>query len=68
MALNVKDHNITVIFYKLKDGTMKTINNVYKGSKLIWTSIKEAFSAFGAGFWQNDKPWSNEDSWKNEPR
>lgn len=66
MALNINKHNITSIFYKLKNGTIVAINNVYKGSKLIWTSIKEALSTFGAGFWQNDKPWSNEDNWKNE--
>lgn len=66
MALNINKHNITSIFYKLKDGTIKTINNVYKGANLIWTTIKEALSAFGAGFWQNDKPWDNNDSWRNE--
>lgn len=52
--------------YKVKDGIVRTIKYVYRGSRLVWTAIKEALSAFGAGFWQNDKPWSNEDLWKNE--
>ena len=66
MALNVNKKNITGVFYKIKNGTIVTINNIYKGSRLIWTAVKEAFSAFGAGFWQNDKPWDNNDAWKNE--
>lgn len=69
MALNIKNKNKQVSItgiYKIKDGILRSINNVYHGTKLVWTVIKEALSAFGAGFWQNDKPWSNEDSWKNE--
>lgn len=71
MAINIKisgsnkQVSITGI-YKIKDGILRSINNVYNGTKLVWTAIKEALSAFGAGFWRNDKPWSNEDSWKNE--
>lgn len=60
-----KRNSITGI-YRLKDGILRSINNVYKGARLVWTSIKEVLSAFGAGFWQNDKPWSNHDFWKNE--
>lgn len=70
MAINIKKDNkitpITEIYHKLKDGPLVAIKYIYHGSQLVWTAIKEAFSAFGAGFWQNDKPWSNEDSWENE--
>ena len=70
MALNAKKGNdiksITAIYYKLKTGTTVVINNIYKGTRLIWTSIKNALSAFGSGIWRNDLPWKNEDYWKNE--
>lgn len=70
MALNIKNDkgikSITAIYYKLKTGTTVAINNIYKGTQLIWTSIKNALSAFGSGIWRNDLPWKNEDYWKNE--
>ena len=69
MAINIKQGDkirpITEIYHKLKDGSLVTIKYIYHGSRLVWTAIKEAFSAFGAGFWQNDKPWDNKDVWKN---
>ena len=30
------------------------VTAIYKGSKLVWQSIR---SCFGAGYWVNDKPW-----------
>lgn len=70
MAINVKikDKNMSIsgIYYKFKNGASVTIKSIYNGTKLVWTAIKEAFSVFGAGFWQNDKPWINDDFWKNE--
>ena len=66
MALYSENKKITGVFHKLKNGALVTIKHIYHGPKLVWTAIKEALSAFGAGFWQNDKPWSNDDSWKNE--
>lgn len=66
MALYNGNKKIIGIYHKLKGNTLATIKYIYHGSKLVWTAIKEALSVFGAGFWQNDKPWFNEDSWKNE--
>lgn len=70
MAINIKisgsNKQVSGIYHKIKGGSLIIVKSVYNGAKLVWTVIKEALSAFGAGFWQNDKPWSNEDSWKNE--
>ena len=41
----------------------RTISAVYKGSKLVWQSIR---SCFGSGFWVNAKPWLNNEGWKNK--
>lgn len=65
MALRIGNKNVVGV-YKIKDGVSLAIKKIYKGTQMVWTAIKEALSAFGAGFWQNDKPWSNDDSWKNE--
>lgn len=40
----------------------KAITSIYKGLQVVWEAIK---SAFGKGFWINDKPWNNEDGFKN---
>ena len=40
----------------------KAVEAVYYGAALIWEAIS---SCFGAGYWDNDKPWSNEDGWNN---
>lgn len=40
----------------------KAISAVYKGMNLVWQAIS---SCFGAGYWDNDKPWKNDDGWKN---
>lgn len=39
------------------------VTAIYKGSKLVWKSIR---SCFGAGYWVNDKPWINDEGWKNK--
>ena len=62
---NNNEYEIDSIFYKVKNGSIVTIQSIYNGTKLIWSNIKTVLSAFGAGFWSNDKPWSNQDSWKN---
>lgn len=40
----------------------KSLQTVYKGTHLIWQSIR---SCFGSGIWVNDKPWVNDEAWKN---
>lgn len=30
--------------------------------RLIWQAVR---SCFGAGFWNNNKPWYNDEGWKN---
>lgn len=40
----------------------KIISSIYYGTKLIWQAIS---SCFGAGYWDNNKPWSNDDAWNN---
>lgn len=41
----------------------QVISTMYKGTRLIWQSIR---SCFGAGYWVNDKPWLNDEGWKNK--
>ena len=48
-----KIRSITEIYHKLKDGSLVAIKYIYHGSQLVWTAIKESFSAFGAGFWRD---------------
>ncbi len=40
----------------------RAIAAVYVGARLVWEAIS---SCFGAGYWDNDKPWSNDDAWDN---
>lgn len=40
----------------------KALGAVYSGTRLVWEAIS---SCFGAGYWNNDKPWSNDDAWCN---
>ena len=69
LSLDILD--IKNIYVKISDNAeegIKSIKWVYQkigdNIVLVWSIIREAFSAFGAGFWQNDKPWSNDDGWK----
>lgn len=38
------------------------IEAIYLGNILIWLAIR---SCFGAGYWDNSKPWLNEEAYKN---
>ncbi len=40
----------------------RAVAAVYRGAKLVWEAIS---SCFGAGYWDNDKPWSNADGYSN---
>lgn len=40
----------------------KAVSAIYIGTRLAWQAIS---SCFGAGYWDNDKPWSNDDAWNN---
>jgi hypothetical protein len=51
------DNDITGVFIN-----NLTVVSVYKGAVLVWEAIN---SAFGAGYWANDRPWKNDDGWKN---
>lgn len=69
---NIDILNIKNIYCKVVGGTensAKSIKWVYRklgeSVVLLWSTISEALSVFGAGYWQNDKPWSNIDAWKN---
>ncbi len=48
---------VTAIYYG-----RRAVTAVYRGAQLIWQAVR---SCFGAGFWDNNKPWSNEEGWKN---
>lgn len=56
-----KSHEITQISI-VKDGIIRTISYVYYGANLVWQAVK---SAFGLGFWVNEKPWANDEGWRN---
>ena len=43
-------------------GRWQIVQEIYKGSRLVWTAIR---SCFGAGLWVNAKPWPNDEAWKN---
>lgn len=66
---NLQQKPINSISVLLKDKVIQAVTNVYvltqNGIKLAWTAIKEILSAFGAGYWLNDKPWRNDIPWKN---
>ncbi len=40
----------------------KAVEAVYYGAKLVWEAIS---SCFGAGYWDDDRPWSDDDAWKD---
>lgn len=40
----------------------KAVTALYKGAHLVWQAVR---SCFGAGGWQNDKPWMNDEGWRN---
>lgn len=45
----------------------KDIGAIYKGSQLIWLTVKSAIkSCFGSGTWISNKPWLGTDYWKNK--
>lgn len=66
---NLQQKPINSISVLLKDKVIQAVTNVYvltqNGIKLAWTAIKEILSAFGAGYWLNDKGWRNDIPWKN---
>lgn len=72
MGIHVKIGDKTVdisgVYHKLQDGTTVVIKYIYHGTKLVWSAIKEALSAFSAGYWQNIMPWTNDDGWKNDEK
>ena len=38
------------------------VTSVYAGAHLVWQAVR---SCFGAGWWNNAKPWDNTEGWKN---
>lgn len=59
-------HNIENIYAKSKDGILRTIQHVYRGSVMVWTVVKDFItSCFGGGYWDSKYPWDNKDVWKN---
>lgn len=40
----------------------RAVSAVYYGARLVWEAIS---SCFGAGYWDNDRPWSDDDAWNN---
>lgn len=38
------------------------VTYIMRGITVLWQNIK---SCFGAGFWNNNKPWDNIEGWKN---
>ena len=38
------------------------VTAVYAGARLAWQAVR---SCFGAGWWNNVKPWDNTEGWKN---
>lgn len=68
MGIFFNKKDITGIYIKKSDdpnAIIRVISKVYRGTQLLWTSLKESLSCFGSGKWVNEKSWFNEDSWKN---
>lgn len=66
MKLYNNSFNITGIFYKFQNGSVRSIQKIYNGTKLIWEyAIKTILTAFGSGVWLNEEKWDNNDMWKN---
>ena len=40
----------------------RPVTAIYAGAKLVWQAVR---SCFGAGWWNNEKPWDNTEGWKN---
>ncbi len=40
----------------------RAVSAVYYGARLVWEAIS---SCFGAGYWDDDRPWSDDDAWNN---
>lgn len=41
------------------------IQQIYKGSRLVWELVGSIKSCFGGGNWIDNLPWLNDDAWKN---
>ena len=46
----------------IRYGGYSTITKIFNGIVKVYEGIK---SAFGAGFWQDDKPWLDNEAWKD---
>lgn len=55
--------NITSIFYG-----QKIISSVYKGTRLIWTKLKNILSCFSNGYWIDEYPWKDEYIWSDNTK
>lgn len=40
----------------------RPLGAIYRGVRLLWEAIR---SCFGAGFWENGKPWVDTEGWKD---
>lgn len=38
----------------------KVVGAIYMGATLVWQAVR---SCFGAGYWNDDAPWSDDDGW-----
>lgn len=41
----------------------KVITAIASGANIMWQAVR---SCFGAGFWNNEKPWLNDEAWRND--
>jgi len=56
MSIHVGNKEVVLLYIG-----KRAITAVYEGTHLVWQAIR---SCYGAGFWQQSKPWLNNDGWK----
>lgn len=58
MAIQSKGQKIGVVSYG-----SQVIGKVYRGAKLVYSSVKSVISCFSSGAWFSSKPWVGTEAW-----
>lgn len=61
MAVRIGNREVRMAYYG-----DKALQAIYRGARLVWSSVVQLVSCFGTGKWLGDKPWIGEDKWKGE--